>query len=89
VGPVKEALQFGQRRRGLDEHFFNVLVLVNIEAPSSSSRSWNRRGLLVSTVTAMVLDRRKISAIVRTIDMADAFPRVEVIGVDLAPIQPK
>ncbi|KAJ3563113.1 hypothetical protein NP233_g9153 [Leucocoprinus birnbaumii] len=50
IGPVKEALQFGQQRRILDL--------------GTGGGSW-------------------------AIAMADEFPRVEVIGIDLAPIQPR
>ncbi|KDR81663.1 hypothetical protein GALMADRAFT_263944 [Galerina marginata CBS 339.88] len=50
VGPVKEALQFGQQRRVLDL--------------GTGSGAW-------------------------AIDIADEFPRAEVIAVDLAPIQPR
>ncbi|TFK42529.1 S-adenosyl-L-methionine-dependent methyltransferase [Crucibulum laeve] len=50
VGPVKQALQFGQQRRILDL--------------GTGGGSW-------------------------AIDMADEFPRAEVIGIDLAPIQPR
>lgn len=50
IGPVKEALQFGQHRRVLDL--------------GTGSGSW-------------------------AIDIADEFPRAEVIAVDLAPIQPQ
>ncbi|KAF9483753.1 S-adenosyl-L-methionine-dependent methyltransferase [Pholiota conissans] len=53
VGPVKEALQFGQQRRGS----YPLLDL------GTGSGTW-------------------------AIDIADEFPRAEVIGVDLAPIQP-
>ncbi|KAF8892535.1 S-adenosyl-L-methionine-dependent methyltransferase [Infundibulicybe gibba] len=49
IGPVKEALQFGEQRRVLDL--------------GTGGGFW-------------------------AIDMADEFPRAEVIGVDLAPIQP-
>ncbi|KAJ3732232.1 S-adenosyl-L-methionine-dependent methyltransferase [Lentinula guzmanii] len=49
VGPVKEALQFGQHRRVLDL--------------GTGSGIW-------------------------AINMADEFPRAEVIGIDLAPLQP-
>ncbi|KJA27349.1 hypothetical protein HYPSUDRAFT_198131 [Hypholoma sublateritium FD-334 SS-4] len=49
VGPVKEALQFGQHRRVLDL--------------GTGAGTW-------------------------AIDMADEFPRAEVVGVDLAPMQP-
>ncbi|RDB21118.1 Secondary metabolism regulator LAE1 [Hypsizygus marmoreus] len=50
IGPVKEALQFGQRRRVLDL--------------GTGGGFW-------------------------AISMADDFPRAEVIGIDLAPIQPR
>ncbi|KAJ3999143.1 S-adenosyl-L-methionine-dependent methyltransferase [Lentinula boryana] len=50
VGPVKEALQFGQHRRVLDL--------------GTGSGTW-------------------------AINMADEFPRAEVIGIDLAPLQPR
>ncbi|KAF9013873.1 S-adenosyl-L-methionine-dependent methyltransferase [Cyathus striatus] len=50
VGPVKEALQFGQQRRVLDL--------------GTGGGAW-------------------------AIAMADEFPRAEVIGIDLAPIQPR
>ncbi|KAH9484351.1 Secondary metabolism regulator LAE1 [Psilocybe cubensis] len=50
VGPVKEALQFGEQRRVLDL--------------GTGSGTW-------------------------AIDIADEFPRAEVIAVDLAPIQPR
>ncbi|KAF5380899.1 hypothetical protein D9615_004003 [Tricholomella constricta] len=50
IGPVKEALQFGQQRRILDL--------------GTGGGFW-------------------------AIDMADNFPRAEVIGIDLAPIQPR
>ncbi|KAF4614484.1 hypothetical protein D9613_003101 [Agrocybe pediades] len=50
VGPVREALQFGQQRRVLDI--------------GTGSGSW-------------------------AIDIADEFPRAEVVAVDLAPIQPR
>ncbi|KAF9464756.1 S-adenosyl-L-methionine-dependent methyltransferase [Collybia nuda] len=50
IGPVKEALQFGEHRRILDL--------------GTGGGFW-------------------------AIDMADNFPRAEVIGIDLAPIQPR
>ncbi|KAF5330892.1 hypothetical protein D9619_005637 [Psilocybe cf. subviscida] len=50
VGPVREALQFGQQRRVLDL--------------GTGSGAW-------------------------AIDIADEFPRAEVLAVDLAPIQPR
>ncbi|KAG7452446.1 S-adenosyl-L-methionine-dependent methyltransferase [Guyanagaster necrorhizus] len=50
VGPVREALQFGQQRRVLDL--------------GTGGGLW-------------------------AIEMADEFPRAEVIGIDLAPIQPR
>ncbi|KAF8910979.1 S-adenosyl-L-methionine-dependent methyltransferase [Gymnopilus junonius] len=58
VGPVKQALQFGEQRRGTSFHSSALLDL------GTGSGSW-------------------------AIDIADEFPRAEVIAVDLAPIQPR
>ncbi|KAF8163351.1 S-adenosyl-L-methionine-dependent methyltransferase [Crassisporium funariophilum] len=72
VGPVKEALQFGQHRRGLFfllSFFLSSLIFIYVFLQSvldlgTGSGSW-------------------------AIDIADEFPRAEVIAVDLAPIQPR
>ncbi|KAF8964056.1 S-adenosyl-L-methionine-dependent methyltransferase [Flammula alnicola] len=58
VGPVKEALQFGQQRRGSSPPLLDL-------------GTGSALGMLFG------------------IDIADEFPRAEVIGVDLAPIQPR
>lgn len=81
VGPVKEVLQFGQPRKSL----FSSNT-AHISSPSLSSRLRHRRRFLVF-YCAFSLRRR--SHVRRPIDIADEFPRAEVIGVDLAPIQPR
>ncbi|KAK0483693.1 S-adenosyl-L-methionine-dependent methyltransferase [Armillaria novae-zelandiae] len=67
VGPVREALQFGQQRRG-----------------ASPSAKIEFTGPMIRAV----LDLGTGGGL-WAIEMADEFPRAEVIGIDLAPIQPR
>ncbi|PPQ98134.1 hypothetical protein CVT26_003178, partial [Gymnopilus dilepis] len=71
VGPVKQALQFGEQRRG-SFAFFCVL-------PNPLTTSLRTPAHTLTTSAAPH----------RAIDIADEFPRAEVIAIDLAPIQPR
>ena len=68
IGPVKEALQFGQKRRSQSRSFlgFNPLTdrLLKVLDLGTGNGQW-------------------------AIDMADAFPSAEVLGVDCVPLQPR
>ena len=81
VGPVKEALQFGQQRRG--RCFGNSQTFFSFQIQSST---WGQVLVLGRSLKSLNL---LLMYLYRAIDIADEFPRVEVVAVDLAPIQPQ